>query len=479
MAEWTGAWSDGSVEWTPEWMELLSHRFGDDGMFWMSYEDFLKKYMVIDRTRIFNHKEWQITQKWTSVTVPWSADYHSTKFSLKVSREGPVVIVLSQLDDRYFRGLEGTYSFDMQFRLEEDDDGNEDDYIARSGANYCMTRSVSADVTLEPGTYSVLMKITAHRNYKTEIEEIVKQYAEIKREKLVQVGLSHDLAHTKGIVVETEAEKADKQTKANAVKEKERGELKQKLKAQAEKTWQKDKKRHARDAKRVAKRQAADAARAARAESANGAPQDDSNATSAGAEVPPVTSESEPTVASEYAAGEGSTSDESKVQFTPATSAAASSDSSETAAKSEAVPAASSDEIQGGAGTNEAQEPAQTEISPDQAAPAADIDDDAASIDSYPDFDWRSDLDMDSEAEDATDDKPAAEDFPDDEDDDKEVEDLPWNAICVLGLRVYSKDDALSVEVVHPKEEEDEESPLDRDDPAKGLTEEPDRTTSE
>jgi hypothetical protein len=31
-SEWTGAWSDGSAEWTPEWMNLLNHKFGDDGV---------------------------------------------------------------------------------------------------------------------------------------------------------------------------------------------------------------------------------------------------------------------------------------------------------------------------------------------------------------------------------------------------------------------------------------------------------------
>lgn len=30
--EWTGAWSDGSAEWTPEMMLKLNHRFGDDGV---------------------------------------------------------------------------------------------------------------------------------------------------------------------------------------------------------------------------------------------------------------------------------------------------------------------------------------------------------------------------------------------------------------------------------------------------------------
>jgi Calpain family cysteine protease len=30
--EWQGAWSDGSAEWTAEWLTLLNHKFGDDGV---------------------------------------------------------------------------------------------------------------------------------------------------------------------------------------------------------------------------------------------------------------------------------------------------------------------------------------------------------------------------------------------------------------------------------------------------------------
>lgn len=36
--EWKGAWSDGSKEWTPEWLKFLPelhHTFGDDGQFVM------------------------------------------------------------------------------------------------------------------------------------------------------------------------------------------------------------------------------------------------------------------------------------------------------------------------------------------------------------------------------------------------------------------------------------------------------------
>lgn len=39
--EYTGKWSDGSKEWTKEWMDVLDimdHKFGDDGEFLMECE---------------------------------------------------------------------------------------------------------------------------------------------------------------------------------------------------------------------------------------------------------------------------------------------------------------------------------------------------------------------------------------------------------------------------------------------------------
>lgn len=68
--EWRGAWSDGSEQWTPEWMGLLNHRFGDDGQFWISYEDLLREYSSFDRTRLFG-SDWQVTQQWVRKFWRW------------------------------------------------------------------------------------------------------------------------------------------------------------------------------------------------------------------------------------------------------------------------------------------------------------------------------------------------------------------------------------------------------------------------
>ena len=80
-------------------MTKLDHKFGDDGVFWIKFEDMLKEFPRVHRTRLFG-KEWHITQQWTRVQVSWVTGYQKSKFVIKVPEAGPVVIVLSQV--RFF-----------------------------------------------------------------------------------------------------------------------------------------------------------------------------------------------------------------------------------------------------------------------------------------------------------------------------------------------------------------------------------------
>ncbi len=52
MKEWTGAWSDGSPEWTPELIEELNQSDEDDGMFWITFEDFLANFNMFSVCRL-------------------------------------------------------------------------------------------------------------------------------------------------------------------------------------------------------------------------------------------------------------------------------------------------------------------------------------------------------------------------------------------------------------------------------------------
>ncbi|KAG7109137.1 Calpain-8 like protein [Verticillium longisporum] len=196
--EWKGAWSDGSKEWTPEWLRQLNHTFGDDGAFWISYTDLLKKYSMFDVTRLFG-SDWTSTTKWTTLEVPWVSDYHKTSFALTITRAGPVVIVLSQLDDRYFRGLEGQYRFDLGFRLHRAGDGEA--YVVRSEPAYRMRRSVNVELDLEAGNYEVHVRVEATRNDDLlPTHQVIRKYAKSRRDKLMHTGLAYDIAHGKGLM---------------------------------------------------------------------------------------------------------------------------------------------------------------------------------------------------------------------------------------------------------------------------------------
>ncbi|KUI74129.1 Calpain-8 [Cytospora mali] len=229
--EWKGAWSDGSKEWTAEWLQKLEHKFGDDGSFWISYEDLLKKYQAFDRTRLFG-PEWKVASIWTTLNVSWTLDYHDTKFALSLAKPGPVVLVCSQLDERYFKGLEGQYRFELSFRLHK---AGEEDYVVRSQSYYRMNRSVNVELDLEAGEYVVVVKIDAQRNETImPVEEVVRAYAKERREKLLRIGLAYDLAHSKGNINETPEEKAARETYEKRKREKERKKLAKLIRKQRE-----------------------------------------------------------------------------------------------------------------------------------------------------------------------------------------------------------------------------------------------------
>lgn len=209
--EWNGPWSDGSSQWTPESIKALGHTFGDDGVFWIRYEDILRKYRVFWRTRLFT-PEWKVTQQWTNLPVHWAGEYCDTMFEFTISQTTPTVIVLSKLDDRYFRGLTGQYDFVLSFRVHK---AGEEDYIMRTFSGDSWDRSVSVELDLEPGTYEVRLKITAIRNsHKPKVEDVIKDNWLNRRDKLLLIGQSYDLAHAKVQVEEPEKSKEEAATEA-------------------------------------------------------------------------------------------------------------------------------------------------------------------------------------------------------------------------------------------------------------------------
>ena len=447
-------------------------------MFWISYPDLLRKYQSFDRTRLFG-PEWQVTQQWTSLDVPWTADYNDTKFRMTITQAAPVVIVLSQLDSRYFRGLEGQYTFQLHFRLERD---GESDYIVRSHGNYSMSRSVSADIDLEPGTYSVLMKITGKRwTGDLTPDQVIRNNCMERPEKLIQVGLSYDLAHAKGQIKETEEEKAARKAYEQKKKAADHQKRRTELREQMLKEWETGKKRLARTKRQSKRKEAyfkrkAEEAKAAEevkdvktAGTNEGIPGTEEEATEE--QAPQVGSEPEQIEAPEMETnGPLSPPPEGEAAQLESAGAEQAAEPSGQAESSGEVATAPDEGQDGGEGDTAVQDEEQAPNN--ETGPGNDAEEDE-NWEYASDASFQSsivtELDLPPFPDVVPENTPAADDEPDSEN--AKFEDDPWNAVCVVGLKVYSKDKDLCVEIVRPRHlEGDGDTPLDLDDASKGQS---------
>ncbi|KAK8090182.1 hypothetical protein PG997_005143 [Apiospora hydei] len=423
VGEWNGPWSDGSKEWTPYWLKKLGHTFGDDGVFWMAYKDMLETFMFIHRTRLFDEK-WTIVQQWTSANVSWITGYLQTKFEITVAKDGVVVIVLTQLDDRYFRGFEGEYYFELHFLLQE--------VGAASGEHLCRVRpvhkwenrSVSCEVELEAGKrYEVLPKITATRNAGGTAkppQDVVREYAEKNPQKLRQVGMSYDLAHAKGGVPDEDE-----------ILEKKKAELR-KRKEDKKRRKQKKKQRKAITKAAKAMEKAADAMKeVVKGDEEQKKDSDkvdkavkDCMADSKSAPPPPPASQKPDAPGGSNPSSGAATGGLKDAPLTPV----------EEEKKADENDELKKEEEQ--ADKNE-EKTSREEAREDQAEAAE------AEAADEPEEDKSDDSDSDSEKEDKD-----GGDEDDDADDDGGAITSPWNAVAVVGLRVYAQDPQVTVELV-------------------------------
>ncbi|KXJ89257.1 hypothetical protein Micbo1qcDRAFT_165318 [Microdochium bolleyi] len=435
LGEWNGPWADGSSEWTPYWLKKMDHKFGDDGVFWMSYKDMLETFMFLHRTRLFDDR-WTIVQQWTSANVSWITGYLQSKFEIVVKKSGLVVIVLTQLDERYFTGLEGEYRYELHFILraaaEDGSDAASQEHICRVRPIHTWeNRSVSCEVELDAGKYFVLPKVTASRRDGSKpVEQVVKEYADQNPQKLRQIGMQYDLAHARGgvpdedelLISKKEAAKRKKDAMKKKRKEKNRKVLRQAAKA----------------IEKVA------------------------------VAIQEVTKEEEGAGAkkAEEKKVEGSKSDEAAAKPTaPASTAAAVPASAPAAAPSAPESAKPEPPATASAPPKDAPPPAEKEAEEEKKAEEAvsSSSEGTANVTPTSDDEVRSDAAVDGDTaaetvEEPTVDKEVVEEEEEDESDsdssddgvvdDEDTPAAPWNAVVVMGLRVYARDAEVCVKLV-------------------------------
>ena len=408
-----------------------------------------------------------------------------------------------------------------------------------------MCRSVSADLELEPGTYSVLMKITSKR-WPTDPtpEQIIKQTCKDRPEKLTQVGLAYDLAHAKGQVKETEKEKTQRKEREEKKKLAARKKEREELRAARLKQWQLEKKLRAREKRHAKRKEEHERKRAEKKKltmprdapvaDENTAPNingdiTDKNTPEKEVTVPtavvPQTAEPQPdapvttaTLAQNTPSKDQPTNgvppeDEntkpesdapatpvslvqdvpSKNQLTngfppdiektnlqqdaadPARGNIADEPSEAKAIVEVSVETKSVDETKAEQFHNALQSIPSVQVNGEfvsasiALAPSTVAGPDDWQYDSDASFDSSIDSDLDFPPEPPA--EVVVEAVAEEDEENAEFADDPWNAVCVVGLRVYSKDSELSVEIVRPRhEEEDGDTPLDVDDASKGAS---------
>ncbi|KAM0812698.1 hypothetical protein AB5N19_12689 [Seiridium cardinale] len=430
IGEWNGPWSDGSKEWTPYWLKKMNHTFGDDGVFWMSFEDMLDNFMYLHRTRLFDEK-WTVVQQWTSANISWVTGYLQTKFEVIIKKAGLMVLVLTQLDGRFFRGFEGEYTFELHFLLQEAGAPTTEHICRVRPVKMWESRSVSCEVHLEPGRYEVLPKITATRNDGSQpVEEVVKEYAENNQQKLRQVGMQYDLAHAKGgIPDEDELLEAKK-----AADKKKKDEKKRKRK-------EKNKRDKAITKVAEAMEKAADAVK-----EIVKSDQRSTEAKNEGKESGPIDKPSESKDGAK-STPEGTTSTDQPVKPTeqPKIATESKPDSAPSTVASAGAPSTDSkrDDLTAPSG------PARlTQGIKDVPVPAEETKE-STDIDEVPkEAEKKGDKKDDEEEEDS---ESESESEPDNDD---ETPTNPWNAVAVIGLRIYTRDPEVTIKLQSAKPEE-------------------------
>ena len=297
-----------------------------------------------------------------------------------------------------------------------------------------MNRSVNAEINLKPGRYHVLMKITAYRYSGLDsTEEAVTRLASTRREKLVQIGLSYDLAHAKGRVVDTEKEKRAREEYERRRRAAERKKRCDETKRRLQREW-------IRVQKMAARKKRATERTARRSEQRLG---DDISRRGSheslitnGADIPPtiMLSEEEP--------------------------------------RKKPKPNSPIPTVQLNGCNDNHNNPLKRKrrdsrrVSVDTHFATDGFD--SSDLELLDGFEFDSDIDMPPEEQ-------PVEKTPRPSSSFACPEELsssdPWNAVCVVGLRVYSKDPDLCLEVVRPVPEDHEvEAALDMDDPAASAT---------
>lgn len=336
------------------------------------------------------------------------------------------------------------------------------DHIVRARGAWFGNRSISAEVDLDVGIYEVLPKIEASRDGDApDVHDVVTKVAERNPQKLRQIGLNYDIANAKGFDEPTEEEKKEKERKKKDAADKKKKKLEEEAKDKADfEAWKREEKAEYEAWKKEKEREKGKG----KTTSKEGDTKDDTKESEAKKEDLPVATEVK------------DDKPEKNEQSTPVEPPAA---KDESASPSTAVEQKGEAKVD----TTEAKEDNDTKTKPSDGADASDDEapqhtpedeappqhplPPASMIDGPLPYRPMYGRHPDSVYGDVPPPPPPPQQVSGPPADNSPK---PWNAVCVLGLRVYSQDPEVSIKLIKPKDAE-EGALLDVDgDTAAGAT---------
>lgn len=173
IVEWSGDWSDNSSLWTPSLKQELGEQFstfGDDGLFWMSFQDLIKYFFCINicqvRLPTIHPKPWyEVRKKSYFVYDSFTKDISSFLFKGSVNEPTHAIFTIHQDDRRVI----GTQPYlDIGIAILEINQVHEDNpkissnqkwkTIASTGCS--VERQISCEVNLEPNRFYLIVPCT-------------------------------------------------------------------------------------------------------------------------------------------------------------------------------------------------------------------------------------------------------------------------------------------------------------------------------
>lgn len=171
--EWRGDWCDSSFKWTKKFLEKLKVEEKDDGIFWMSLEDFVWEYKSLYICRIFDDPKWnnlpEIEGAWSGIRAaglpcrdnPQIEFGDNPQYVLKVSRPCTAFIVLTQKETvDMFKGKQPIMF--MVFYGDKRVRDPSKNLLKTSGSPIDL-KTVSVEVPLDKGNTFVIMAASMYK----------------------------------------------------------------------------------------------------------------------------------------------------------------------------------------------------------------------------------------------------------------------------------------------------------------------------